>query len=153
MTFAPVLAAAVLASPGEITSDLAEVVFAQLITQSSPDLVLCLRNNGADPTPSLMKKLWRRDRVVVPGSYCREWTDMDHPDQEIKTGRPAHFLTILNMVWNSSSDVSMQAQDHFNGKNARFWTAHLIRNSAGWQLIAFHLDAEAQHEFERARRK
>ena len=60
-----------------------------------------------------------------------------------RTGRPAHFLTISDMVWNSSADVSIQVQDHFNGKNARSWTAHLIRNSAGWQLISFHLDSEA----------
>jgi hypothetical protein len=143
MTFELVLAVAFLNTPEEIPSDIAEVVFAQLITQNSPEFVLCLRNNDADPAPSLIKKLWRRDRTVVPASHCRERTDMVLSDEEIKTGRPAHLLSISKMVWNSGSDVTVQALDHVSGKNATFWTAHLTRNHAGWQLISFHLDAEA----------
>jgi hypothetical protein len=66
-------------SGGPVTSDMAQLVLAQLITDSSIGIVLCVEINGADPSPSLLKRLQPMDRTIVPGSECHEWIDMNQP--------------------------------------------------------------------------
>jgi hypothetical protein len=142
MTVLSMLAAATgVISGGPVTSDMAQLVLAQLITDSSSGIVLCIEINGADPSPSLLKKLKRMDRTIVPGSECHEWIDVNHPDYQIMTGRPAHFLRVWDAVWSSSTAVSVRAADHFDGKSAKFWTVRMVQESSGWQIVSIHLDA------------
>jgi hypothetical protein len=144
MTVLPMLAAATGVISGvPVTSDMAQLMLARLITDSATGIVLCVEINGADPSPSLLKKLQRMDRTIVPGSECHEWIDVNHPDYQIVTGRPAHFLRVWDAVWSSSTAVSVRAADHFDGNWAKFWTVHMVRGSSGWQIVSFHLDAEA----------
>lgn len=142
----PFLAAAIsVASGGAVVPvSVSEVVLRRLIAQThSSDLVLCLQMDSADPPKALLLKLQRPDRTVVPASQCR-WWDGTHPNNyQFGTGRPAHFLTVSSPVWASKSDVSVQAADAFHGKWVMYWTVRLVRSRSGWEIVSFHLDAEA----------
>jgi len=127
-----------------VPPDVAQVVLAKLIADiPSSQLVLCLQINGMDPSESLLQKLQRSDRMVVSGSACHDWIDVNHGSYYIKTGQPAHYLRVSDAVWASKTTVEVQAQEHYHGLWARFWTVHLKLSTSGWQIVSFHLDGEA----------
>ena len=129
---------------GAVPPDVAEVVLRKLIADiPSSQLVLCLQINGRDPPKSLLRRLQRADRTVVPGTECHDWVDLDHGSYHIKTGKAAHFLRVSDAVWASKTTVEVQAQEHYHGLWASFWTVRLTRDASGWRIISFHLDREA----------
>ena len=124
--------------------DVAQVVLAKLIADiPSSKLVLCLQVNGKDPSRTLLRHLQRADRTVVVGSECHDWIDTQHGDYHIKSGLPAHFLRVSDAIWASSSTVEVQAQEHYHGLWAKFWTVRLAKDASGWRIVSFHEDAEA----------
>jgi hypothetical protein len=128
---------------GTVPPDIARAVLTRLVSQSAADVVLCLKVNEADPPKSLVRDLQRRDRTIVAGSECHYWSDMKHPDYQISTGRPAHFLSVSKAVWSSDTALSVQASDHYNGKWAIYWTARVVRRPNGWKVLELHVDSEA----------
>ena len=129
---------------GPVPPDVAQVVLAKLIADiPSSKLVLCLQINHKDPTNVLLHKLQRPDRTVVTGSECHPWIDVDHGDYYIKSGEPAHYLRVSDAVWISKTTVEVQAQEHYHGLWAKFWTVRLTKDVSGWQIVSFHEDGEA----------
>jgi hypothetical protein len=143
------LLALLAAAPGDVKGspvppEVAQVVLTKLIADiPSSKLVLCLQINGTDPTKALLRNLQRPDRTVVAGSECHPWIDVDHGDYYIKSGQPAHFLRVSDAVWISQTTVDVQAQEHYHGLWAKFWTVRLTKNASGWQIVSFHEDGEA----------
>jgi len=125
-----------------VPPDVASVVLHRLIAEvHSPDLVLCLQIDSADPPAAMLHRLQRPDRTVVAGSECRWWDDTHQSNYHFKTGRPAHFLTVSDAVWASNAEVSVQAADAYQSKRTMFWTVRLTRHESGWKIVS--LDAEA----------
>jgi hypothetical protein len=131
-------------SGGAVPADVAQAVLAKLIADiPSSTLVLCLQVNGKDPSQTLLHKLQRTDRTVVAGSECHPWLDTEHGDYHIKSGLPAHYLMVSDAIWASKTTVEVQAQEHYHGLWAKFYTVRLTRDSTGWRIVSLHEDAES----------
>jgi hypothetical protein len=143
------LLALLVAAPGEVKGgtvppDVAQIVLRKLIDDiPSPTLVLCLQINGTDPTKALLHTLQRSDRTVVAGSECHPWIDTQHGDYYIKSRQPAHYLRVSDAVWISKTTVDVQAQEHYHGLWAKFYTVRLRKAASNWRIVSFHEDAEA----------
>jgi hypothetical protein len=131
------------AATGAVSDEIAEVVLSKLIANSAADSVLCVKVNNGDPSKSLLSRLKRVDRTVVPDSECH-YSNTNHPnDYHMSSGRPAHFLGVSDLFRESDSAAEVKATDHYNTLGAELYTVRLIRDAAGWKITSFHLDATA----------
>jgi hypothetical protein len=140
---------AALVLPGEhpgspVHFDVAKVVLDKLIANSSPELVLCIEINGSDPPGELLDRLQTPGRTIVSRSKCHRATDGgDHPSYYGKTHRPAHFLAVSDAIRISPTELTVQANEWYHRKWARYWTVSLTGDDSGWRIVSLHLDGEA----------
>jgi hypothetical protein len=126
-----------------VPSEVARLVLEREIDEAGPSVVLCLVVGTSDPSPTLLAKLRRKDRTIVPGSECRPATGSVKPSYHAKTGKPAHFLSVYNPVQLSPTSLRVQAENYYHGKWAIFWTVELALLNGKWQITKFQEIGEA----------
>ena len=72
------------------------VVFKKPIDDAGPSAVLCLEVGMSDAPATLIAKLRRSDRTIVPGSQCTPAEGSVKPSFHTATHRAAHFLYVSN---------------------------------------------------------
>src|SRR5215467_11658734 len=124
-------------SDGRVPPEAARVVLEKVISEDSPNMVLCIQIDGADPTAALLGALHRPDRTVVPASACHVADDVAHPTYYLATHSPAALLSVSGTHWISSSSIEVKADRFYHPKNGMFCTAQLHKVNGQWKLVSF----------------
>jgi hypothetical protein len=119
-----------------VPSEAARVVLEKAISDDSPEMVLCIQIDGADPSAALIRALHRPDRTVVPASTCHIADDADHPTYYLATHAPAVLLSVSETRRASPTSIEVKAARFYHIKNGEFCTARLSKVSGHWKLVS-----------------
>jgi hypothetical protein len=125
---------------GPVSPDVAQVVMEALISNASPDVVLCIEINGSDPPADFLSQLQRPGKTIVSRSSCHSKAGGSYYG---KAHLPAHFLVVSDEIQRSPTELTVQANEWYHGKWAMYWTVHLAHDDSGWRVVSLHLDGEA----------
>jgi hypothetical protein len=137
------LASGVSVSDGHVPPEAARVVLDKVIADDSPNMILCIQIDGADPPAALLSALNRPHRTIVPASACHLADDVDHPTYYLATHAPAALLSVSATRWTSPTSIEVRADRFYHPKNGRFCTARLSKVSGHWKLISIGRCEEA----------
>jgi hypothetical protein len=82
----------------------------------SESWVLCVAVEKSDPPSDVIRSLQRPNRMVVAGSECKVVLPRDPGTHYIKTHRPAAYVNVHLVGWQSSTALTVEASFQHNGK-------------------------------------
>jgi hypothetical protein len=98
-----------------VPPDVALAALAHAISVERSEAVLCVRIGSNDPPAEMLRTLRRANRTVLAASQC-QWRVESIGSYEIRTGLPAHFLSVSAFHSVTPEVVQVTVEDHFHGK-------------------------------------